>query len=368
MGILRLILALSVLVAHANSSIFGLTFVGPQIAVEAFFIISGFYMSLILNEKYINQNGSYKLFISNRLLRLFPIYWFVLALTILSSLVLYLMSNGEHVTKINLFLQYWDVMSFKTLLFLIFTNFFLFFQDVVMFLGLNINTGNMFFTSNFALTDPQLYSFLFIPQAWTIGIELMFYLVAPLILRKSFKVVTPLIIASAAIRIYLFRHGLDFDPWSYRFFPAELLFFLLGNVSYIIFKKIRTLGLKKSYLNLATGYMLAFTLLYDLLSFPGKEYAYFLSFVIALPLAFQLTKRWKRDQYIGELSYPVYISHLFVFGLAGAIKLPMLGQSGLILGLATVIFSVILNEAIAKRVEKIRQKRVAPVPVAIGAA
>ncbi len=72
MGILRILLAISVVLAH-SSSIFGFSLVGGQIAVQAFYIISGFYMALILNEKYIGANNSYKLFISNRFLRLYQI-------------------------------------------------------------------------------------------------------------------------------------------------------------------------------------------------------------------------------------------------------------------------------------------------------
>lgn len=66
MGILRLLLAISVIIAHTES-VFGVRLVGGVIAVQAFYIISGFYMAMILTEKYIGKN-SYKLFITNRLL------------------------------------------------------------------------------------------------------------------------------------------------------------------------------------------------------------------------------------------------------------------------------------------------------------
>jgi peptidoglycan/LPS O-acetylase OafA/YrhL len=76
MGSLRLILALSVFLAHTGS-LFGVFLVGPSVAVQSFFLISGFYMALVLNEKY-KGSGSYYLFITNRLLRLLP-YWVVLS-------------------------------------------------------------------------------------------------------------------------------------------------------------------------------------------------------------------------------------------------------------------------------------------------
>ena len=79
MGLLRLILALNVVIAHAGGNIFKVTSVGGLISVETFFMISGFYMSLILTSKYKGLD-KYGLFMSNRLLRLFPIYFTVLFL------------------------------------------------------------------------------------------------------------------------------------------------------------------------------------------------------------------------------------------------------------------------------------------------
>lgn len=81
MGTIRLLLAISVVIAH-TSSIFGFNLVGDLLAVELFYVISGFYMALILNEKYVSPKNVYKLFITNRLLKLYPAYWFILILMI----------------------------------------------------------------------------------------------------------------------------------------------------------------------------------------------------------------------------------------------------------------------------------------------
>ena len=51
MGLLRVILALSVAVAHFGG-FFGYTIAGGFAAVQMFYIISGFYMATILTEKY----------------------------------------------------------------------------------------------------------------------------------------------------------------------------------------------------------------------------------------------------------------------------------------------------------------------------
>ena len=72
MGVIRILLAISVVIAH-STPLFGLSFVGGRYAVQCFYMVSGFYMALVLNEKYLGP-GSYRVFISARLLRLFPVY------------------------------------------------------------------------------------------------------------------------------------------------------------------------------------------------------------------------------------------------------------------------------------------------------
>jgi peptidoglycan/LPS O-acetylase OafA/YrhL len=52
MGLLRMLLAFSVLTSHMHGrGIFGFRILSGGLAVECFFMISGFYMALVLNEK-----------------------------------------------------------------------------------------------------------------------------------------------------------------------------------------------------------------------------------------------------------------------------------------------------------------------------
>jgi len=75
MGILRFLLAISVAVDHFGGA-FGLHFGPGSVEVEAFFIISGFYMYLVLHTKYYRAGLS--IFYSARYLRLLPSYLVVL--------------------------------------------------------------------------------------------------------------------------------------------------------------------------------------------------------------------------------------------------------------------------------------------------
>jgi len=145
-----------------------MSFFPGKTAVQVFYIISGFYMSLVLNEKYINKNNSYKLFITNRLLRLYPTYWVVLLLTLTCSLIVYQASNHTSALLLSAYFHYGNTLNFASLSFLVVTNIILFFQDTVVFLGVTNGTGNLHFTTSFYSSHPQVFRFLLVPQAWTI--------------------------------------------------------------------------------------------------------------------------------------------------------------------------------------------------------
>ena len=227
MGILRLLLALSVVAAHCGT-IWKFDLIGGQVAVQSFYIISGFYMSLVLNEKYVDGNSSYKLFITNRMLRLYPIYWVVVLLSIVTCIIIGILSKGVQPTTLT---NYTSLnINIGPLIFLIISNIVIFGQDIVMFLGLDTETGNFFFTKNFAETPVRVLGFLFIQQAWTLALELVFYLIAPFILKKGWRLIILLIISSLVLRLVLYNYfRLQNDPWTYRFFPAELMFFMFEN-------------------------------------------------------------------------------------------------------------------------------------------
>lgn len=358
MGIFRLLLAISVLINH-SSSILGTSLVGGRIAVQSFFIISGFYMSLVLNEKYSKRKNAYTLFITNRILRLYPIYWFVMVITIVYGATIYIYSHGIYGGPLQKYVDYFDSMSLESFLFLIITNLTLIGQDVVMFLGFNTSTGSFFFTENFNLSNPKLYQFLLVPQAWTIAVELLFYLMAPFIVTKKWPLPAFLLIISLFLRIYFYRLGLNFDPWTYRFFPTEIFFFMLGYFSYQFYVYLKKETIKQSILTSIFFLVVFATVFFPFL--PGdssKEVLFFFLTSISLPFLFILTKNSKWDNLIGDLCYPVYISHTLILMLIEKRQLAnSIGMSYSLLTI-TIIFSFFLNKFIAERIEKFRKQRV----------
>lgn len=370
MGLLRLILAITVVIAHSNA-VMGLRLTGGLVAVEMFFIISGFYMTMILDKKYIGK-GSYALFLSNRFLRLYPIFWAVLLLTIIYSIVGYIFSGEGFV--LSSYIKYYDVMKIETLVFQIFSNVALLGQDIVMFLGFNQETGGMYFTHNFRTSSQMFYKFLFVPQAWTLSLEILFYLIAPFLVRKRTLVIISIIIMSLFIRALTYSMGYTNDPWTYRFFPSELALFLLGTISYRLYDVYKIHQTKIYNFNL-TGIVLASTFsiifFYQYMDISGYtrhifNWFFYGFFCLSIPFIFDFSKSSKIDSRIGELSYPVYISHILVIMLISPLLslTRLTDYSGELAVISTILVSYILVILISDPIEKIRQARVKAVKIA----
>jgi peptidoglycan/LPS O-acetylase OafA/YrhL len=230
-----------------------------------------------------------------------------------------------------------------------------------MFLQANAN-GGLFFITNFRLSDPGVYRFFLIPPAWTISLELLFYLIAPFLVRFKLPWIILLICASATLKYFAVRAGYNYEPWTYRFFPFELMFFNLGIVGYKIYQKLKEVSLP-SWLPKATLVItLGVTIFYSFL--PGREVkdALYLALVfLAVPLIFIATKKNKYDRYIGEYSYPIYIAHFFIVEILLVVfkKLSMpksfLSEVSLVI---TVAFCYLLVEFLSKKIEAIREQRI----------
>ena len=218
MGTLRTLFAITVVFAHS----YGFVFVGGKNAVQLFYMISGFLISYVLVERKVYK--STRSFYINRYLRIYPIY-FVVALLSLATFV-FASAIGK---EVDFFKVYRDA-PFAANILLVFSNATIFFQDWVMFSA--VENREFVFSANFLKSEVVLYPALLVPQAWTLGVELTFYLMAPFILaRRQFLLL--LLALSIALRVYLLYIGLGkSDPWTYRFFPTELALFLLGALAH----------------------------------------------------------------------------------------------------------------------------------------
>lgn len=355
MGLLRFLLALSIVIIH-STPIFGLKLVSAEYAVRVFFLFSGFYMALVLNEKYLT---SYKTFIVSRALKLFPWYWLMLSLTIIASLLGYLLSSGQNALMLQPLFSYLSFGHFNlfSALSAIFTNIFIIGQDLLLYVGINPQNGAFFLTSNYNHTYPQVLYFQLIPQAWAISTELWFYLIAPFFVRKPKYLATGLVL-SLILRTYLTNTGFSTDPWTYRFFPNEICTFLLGSLIYHLYLKIKNIKFNIWLLRLSFVVMLIFTIGYQWipLTYAVKGSLYLLIIAGLIPLLFAFSKNSKFDRYLAELSYPMYISHLTLHSIIYSDWFPKLESRGTTLAILTIIFSVVVGKILFTELENFRQR------------
>jgi peptidoglycan/LPS O-acetylase OafA/YrhL len=355
MGLLRLLLAIAVVIYHSGP-LWGIQSVGGVVAVESFFMISGFYMALVLNGKY--APGSYRLFITNRLLRLYPAYWVMVGLTILVSLVCYLRLGIP--LKLEPYQQAAGHLSLGGWVWLSLTNLFIIGQDVQMFMVIDQN-GNWHFSRDYLHSHPFVHQLMFVHQAWSMAIEILFYLVAPWLLRRRTGVLVLVGIASLGTRLLLYRQGLFQDPWNYRFFPSELVFFVVGALAYRASLLLTPGQLTRRLFYASFGLLLCFTVLYQFVAGgPLRPVAYYLCLAGALPFVFLHTRNSRWQQKAGELSYPIYISHILVLLVTPIfmVKLPFLRpyQTLWVIGVSVAMSLVLIRYVIAP-VERLRQRR-----------
>jgi peptidoglycan/LPS O-acetylase OafA/YrhL len=295
MGIIRLLLAISVVLFHTGINPIW-TGTGGTASVQAFYMISGFYIAMILRGNY---RGALMRFWANRALRLFPAYIVVMVLTLALRLAF----------SPDLIQMFRDLpTSAKAVVVL--TNSFVFGQDWVMFLG--IHNHELRFVSDYRNSTPQLWMFMLDPPAWSLGIELTFYLIAPFLFRLRLSLLLGAMLLSILLRVILVGNGLSFDPWSYRFFPTEIALFIAGALAQIASAPLRgSLPKIFRYGPIATALIIALIVLFPFLpgSIAAKSIALYVTLAICLPIIFESAKSNKTDRYIGDLSYELYISH-----------------------------------------------------------
>jgi peptidoglycan/LPS O-acetylase OafA/YrhL len=303
MGSIRLFLAFSVLVSHAV--VLGIEVIPATVAVQSFFVISGFYMSLILNEKY--EGSSLYVFYTNRFLRLFPTYLFIL---LLSFIALHAFDVGIF-TRSEKLREVLTGDGFMALSYL-WTNVAILGQDILFLLG--ISTADYSFHWDLAgNASVRAWWFTLVPQAWSLSMEFYFYLLAPFILRRGVRWVALLLIASLILRLSIIvLGGPEYDLFVRRFFPAELCLFLAGYFSYLLFKHVRNHN--RRYLTGFSAWAALFCvfMLYDKINASYSLALLTVTITLVMPFIFNMAKDNRIDRFLGNISFPIYMVHFLV--------------------------------------------------------
>jgi peptidoglycan/LPS O-acetylase OafA/YrhL len=350
MGVTRLLLAVSVLLAHTGVQ----ALIGGVLAVQIFFMISGYLISFLLTEAKTYSRTSD--FYINRALRILPLYWVVASFALVVHLV------ESFFFGRSAFFSTFSEMPPLAWYFVGVSNFTVLGQDQVLFMS--VQDATLQYSADFASSEVQLWQGLLIPPAWSLGVELAFYLVAPFVLlsKKRLMVFFALSLALRALFVFL-GFGMN-DPWSYRFFPTELAVFLAGAISHqFIAPRVASIAKNSQGLIALIPVVASISIIVLIpalqVSKGPKTLLVLAFFLVALPFLFHFQKHRKLDNLLANLSYPFYILHWLVIDIL-RIAFPGLQIGGFgftILALVvTLALSWISVRFVEVPVEKLRRK------------
>ncbi|MBI3503318.1 MAG: acyltransferase [Proteobacteria bacterium] len=372
MGILRFLLAVSVFISHSGRDLFKMTLLNQAVAVIFFFIVSGFYMSLVINERYPGNTSGFYL---NRLLRIFPAYFVVLALVVavywaVGLPTIFMVPDPSlGTTERDAYLL---------------LNLAIFGQDIASTYSQQFNSARSIvvdFVSDQPIRIAPNYP---VSIAWSVGAELLFYAAAPLLLafrRANAAFAAILFLASLAWRLHcetspgdaigsLVELGLSTDaanltvaafPGRYRLFPAVVSLFLLGHfahAAYAALRKFRWFAAAAKSVTAASAAGLVASLALtgglpylDSAAIDGTRlWASYVAFAMLLPFLFEATRNWAFDRQLGALTYPFFLVHAAVLVL-------LLGRFGPELAFAvTFALSMLVHVAVERPIERLRAR------------
>lgn len=362
LGILRLLLAVGVLLSHCPKGSITLMHLHPAAAVQCFYLVSGFLIQFAIRRNYQGKPGWHWRFYASRFFRIYPLYalFFVLTIGLLgASHFSYYVSKHE-----------WGI----SLLWLL-NNIFIIGQDALRFFYLNLQTWHLALLPSSdaerAAVEPVTGSLTLLGQSWTLALELYFYLLAPLVLTRRTRVLLLLVSLLVGLRVYLCYHGFFLHNWV-GFFPNELAVFLLGSLAcrayFLLFETgwiARVCGGERVLFRVSVTVVLIVSAVYIVMNegfHPGHWYApplgvpmgYILVLLMtlaALPFAFHVSRAWRFDRFLGELSYPIYISHMLILDLIVQ-RLGPEGAARRYIGPLVLVICLLLSAVLIRLVEQ----------------
>jgi peptidoglycan/LPS O-acetylase OafA/YrhL len=325
MGLIRIFLALVVAADHWQSLLLGpmglsideslkLGFDAGS-SVFFFYVISGFLITYALQTKYGHSGTGVAKFYQNRFIRIFSLYWpmVVVALLTVGPAWSALMSAdlADKLTGLFIFGMDWRI-AFSAY--------------------------------------PELHfeaAIRGLQQAWTLGAELVFYALAPLLMRSVVPAIAVALLSLALRFFFVASMGPALHSvWTYVFFGTAICFFMFGHL--ICRAAERWKILQRPWLAvifLAGSFMIMVAAPYK--DFDSPRFWLAIScFTMSLPGLFHATKNSRWMNYMGDLSYPVYLVHVIVFmwiggETAGAV-FSMVGKSQATAPLASLAFLLLV--------------------------
>lgn len=314
LGITRFVLALLVLLSHANGTGFKLNL--GVIAVIIFYFTSGYLMRRSYGRFVKYSSSPAKDFYLDRLLKLFPQY----SLIVLASFAaIAYFGPSQHVLFMNQEPKLGKIL-----------------------LNLALLPANYVFAP---LTIESILPHPIVPPAWSLAAEFHFYLLLPLIFLLTRKNFLTLLGVTASIQIgALFFNSGNFnsDNFGYRFIFGALTFFLFG-YAYASSEEHFYKQLTRLIWGTYAGLLLVIAPIFQLFA-NSLVMELLLGAVLALPLAAaalnsEPQEAWLKsaDNLLGRLAYPIFISHFLSFYLCEKLFNLTSAQQGMYLPTAIVL-------------------------------
>lgn len=275
-GYLRLVLAFCVMISHMDILIYGLN--PGVVAVVIFYLLAGFVVSHLFFD--ILPDSKYKilLFYKDRFLRIFPLYIYIMLLTVI-FLLLTSFANPN-------------------------------FTFVKLFYNITIIPLNYYmYIDSAILTNP---SWCLVPPAWSLGAELQAYILLSLVfLFRKFRIFFA--IGSFIIYIIANLSILNPDYFGYRLVVGVFFIFYTGSAIHKITSKKGDIFEKLFPVFIFFSTILLTFVFYVLDSFsPTYTKETLLGLFIGVPLIYFMSRtkiKFPLNFLFGSLSYGLFLSH-----------------------------------------------------------
>jgi peptidoglycan/LPS O-acetylase OafA/YrhL len=322
----RFVLALCVLQAHMLAD--GPTWLAAQ-AVFSFFVLSGFLMTLILNEDYGFEWGGFGRFAANRALRLLPIYYIVIGLTVLYLVLVGPLNQLSGAIALPRSTAEW--------------------LENLSVLGL----GGFAHNAAYRLS----------PTAWSLAVEGFCYGLLGLYFAKSRVRLLVMLAIGVAITVIQIAGAFGEPGYGfrghYRVIQAGFIPFAVGGLAYF-FRQSQLFTFSYAKVVILCG-LLVVNFLGGYLSEFHRDvsglYVVILLNLALVPILIQRPSRHRWQKALGGMAYPFFLSH-WVIGTLIAIYFPGMPVGGVlhltVTTIITMLFSLLMYYGVDRQVQRVR--------------
>lgn len=266
-----------------------------ELGVVFFFVLSGFLITfLLLKEKELKNDIAYKNFYLRRILRIWPLYFVIVILSLFILPHFYFFQTPTFNLKLNSFSE----LSFAFFLFLFFL-------------------PNLLI--NFHLVP-------FATQTWSIGTEEQFYLIWPWVINnieKLFLFFIILIVIYNSLIIMFSIHFLDFIPYHKVFYSfldtIKIDCLTIGAIgAYFLYTKNKIINVFKSTSTFIITLLILVYLMYNHVDFIYFNFTIFSVLFLFILMCLVVNKKLenllenKMISYLGKISYGLYMYHQMI--------------------------------------------------------